>query len=66
MKVLMILFIIFSLTSLLIISNNSLSLSHSEERGEFMTIYFSWINKIYSNTISITGNVVKMDWSPSS
>lgn len=47
-----------------IISNNNLRLGDSEQRGEFMKLYYAWFFKIFDNTKTITGYVVNLDWLP--
>ncbi|MBU0959692.1 MAG: hypothetical protein KKB31_07130 [Nanoarchaeota archaeon] len=64
MKVLVVLLMFFVLGSLLIVSNNNLFLSDSEDAKTFGNLWVGWIEKIYENSRSITGNLVKMNWSP--
>ena len=64
MKVLIFVLMFFILGSLLIISNDNLFLSNSEDAKTFGTIWIDWVEKIYGNSLSITGNLVKMNWVP--
>lgn len=54
----------FALSALLIISNNDLALYKEENRQEFNELYTGWLDDVYSNVLSITGNIVKLDWMP--
>ena len=54
----------FILSALLIISNNNLALHEKENLNQFSEIYTDWLNQVYINTQTITGNIVKMDWLP--
>jgi hypothetical protein len=64
MKILMFVLMFFVVSALLIISNNNLEMYKSENISKFNNLYFKWVDEIYSNIQSITGNVVKLDWLP--
>ncbi|MBD3247164.1 hypothetical protein GF378_00920 [Candidatus Pacearchaeota archaeon] len=49
---------------MLIISNNGLALYKQENRDIFLQEYSNWIEGIYSNSIGLTGHIVKLDWLP--
>ena len=54
----------FLLGGLLIISNNSLALYQKENLETFFDLYSEWMNKLYMNSQTMTGNAVKLDWLP--
>lgn len=55
----------FSLTALLIISNNGLALNDEENLVKFKELYLEWLDKVYQNFQGITGQVIKSEWLPS-
>lgn len=64
MRFFIIILMLFILFSLLIISNNNLALQKSENLVKFGNLWVSWLDKVSTNFGSLTGNIVKMDWSP--
>ena len=64
MKFLMLFFMFFILSGLLIISNVNLNLGDSGKLQEFGNLWIKWIGKVSSNFISITGHAVGLDWKP--
>ena len=64
MKVLILFFMIFVLSGLLIISNNNLYMSEKENINVFFKLYGEWLGKIYFNSQVLTGNAIGLDWSP--
>ncbi len=58
------LFLILVLSVLFIISNNNLAMYKTENLTVLKESYFSWINQIFSNTRSLTGEAVKLEWFP--
>ena len=54
----------FVFGGLLIISNNNLAMNQKENVSHFTELYIDWMNHIYINLQSITGNVVKLNWFP--
>ena len=38
----------------------------SEDAKTFLNFYSDWINKIYINAQSLTGNIIKLKWLPES
>lgn len=64
MRVIIVILMFFVLGCLLIVSNNNLSLSNSESFERFTELGIEWIDKIFSNLKSITGEAVNMDWTP--
>ena len=63
MKFLSFILFILILSALLIISNSEIYLL---EQGfeNFSIIYLNWLDKIYSNVIQITGQVISQTWLP--
>jgi len=47
-----------------IISENNLSLNKSENLTKFMSLYSSWMYRIFDNMGNSVGYVVKMEWLP--
>ncbi len=64
MKFLIFLMIFFILGALLIISNNNLALHSKENLENFFRLYVKWLNDIFSNIKTITGDVVNLKWFP--
>ena len=64
MKFFLIVFMLFILGALFIISNNNLLMFEKENVSEFVDLYINWVDNIYQNTKLITGNIVKQDWLP--
>jgi hypothetical protein len=56
--------IFFVLGALIIISNNNLALIEKTNFKTFSTLYVKWLNDIYSNSYTLTGKVIKLDWLP--
>ncbi len=64
MKITIIILMFFVTGALIIISNNNLSIYNHEDLSEFSKLYLEWINRIYINAQSITGEIVKQEWLP--
>ena len=64
MKAVLIILVFFVLSALLIISNHNLALYEKENVQEFFGLYIGWLDEIYFNFQTITGQAVKMDWFP--
>jgi len=64
MKFLIIILMFFVLGSLLIISNNNLFIYNSEDVDKFSLFFLDWVNKVFENLKSVTGNVIELDWGP--
>lgn len=57
-----ILFLLFG--AFFIVSNENLALKDSDKRGIFIRHYYGWFVNIFSNTKSLTGNVIHSNWLP--
>jgi len=66
MRFLIIILMFFILGALFIISNNGLALSERQDFEEFKFLYSLWLDNIYSNVLSMTGEAVKLSWIPPS
>ena len=64
MKTMILILFFLAVIALLIISNNDFSLYKQENVEEFSALYVQWLNEIYSNIQTLTGNAVKLDWLP--
>ena len=64
MKIIVLILFFLAVSALLIISNNDLALYKQENVEEFSALYVQWLNEIYSNMQTLTGNAVKLDWLP--
>jgi len=64
MKFLLFVLIFLVVSGLIIVHNNNLQISNSEDFKEFKILYSGWIEQIYENSQMITGSVVKMNWLP--
>ena len=64
MKLTFILIILLLLSMFFIISENKLALRKEGSFKEITEIYKDWAKKSFKNTEQITGQVVKMNWSP--
>lgn len=60
--IILILFFYFTFTS--VASSNSVNLNSTSGIISAGQLYFSWLGHAFTNVKSITGNAVKMDWSP--
>jgi hypothetical protein len=64
MKILTSLLLFLYIGGLLIAGNNNLHLIDDQERYEFGTLYYAWLLKAGKNLGTITGNAIKLDWTP--
>lgn len=64
MKIVLFVLMFLIIGGLLIISNNNLPLYKDENIVKFKVLYLDWLEGVYSNTVTLTGNVVGMDWLP--
>ena len=62
MKFLSFILIFLVLNSLLIISNNNIHLETEEGLSNFLGGYSFFVEKVYSNVLRVTSNVIKLDW----
>ena len=64
MKLILFLFMFLILGALLIISNNNLAFYKESNVNQFNTLYFEWLDGVYSNVQIMTGNLIKLEWLP--
>jgi hypothetical protein len=64
MKLFLIIIFILILSALIIFESNNFQISESNDVKNFTNEYSSWINNIYTNIQSITGQAVKLNWLP--
>ena len=65
MRIILAIVLFFIMGGLIIISNDNLAMNRSENFSNFSESYVGWMSQIYFNVQSITGDVVKLDWFPS-
>ena len=53
-----------AIACLLIVSNNYLAFYNPENIQNFLDIFSNWLSQIFSNTLEITSNAVKLNWLP--
>jgi hypothetical protein len=58
--------IVFLFGALLIISNNNLAMYKPDNAQKFFQLSSDWISTLYNNLLTITGQAVKLNWTPSS
>jgi hypothetical protein len=51
---------------LLIISNNNLSMYKPDNVQKFLQLSSNWISTLYNNLLTVTGQAVKLNWTPTS
>jgi len=64
MKLALFIIILLLMSIFFVISENNLSLREKENLTEFKEIYVDWAKKAGTNTLEVTGNIIKMDWKP--
>ncbi|MSS74979.1 hypothetical protein EXS73_02080 [Candidatus Pacearchaeota archaeon] len=64
MKIIVIIALFLYIAGLLIAGNHNLHLIDPEERFEFGKLYYAWTLKAGKNLGTITGNAIKLDWTP--
>jgi len=64
MRALLIILMFFVISALLIISNNNLYMIEDKGSSKFLELYGAWLDDVYSNTQTLTGQIVKMEWFP--
>ena len=64
MKFLIVILMFFILGGLLIVSNSALDFSHENDGEFFYDSYVGWLEEIFGNAKSVTGQVINMDWLP--
>lgn len=64
MKLVLFILMFLVIGALLILSNNNLPLYKEENLAKFKVLYIGWLDNVYKNSQSITGNVVNMRWMP--
>jgi len=64
MKILLFVMIFILLGGFFIISENNLALKERQNFHSFVDLYLNWIGNIYENSVSLTGNIIKMKWLP--
>ncbi|MBD3252846.1 hypothetical protein GF386_03890 [Candidatus Pacearchaeota archaeon] len=64
MKVLMFVLMFLLIGGFFIISNENIKMNNAENLELFIDLYSEWINRLISNSGSLSGYVVKMEWLP--
>ncbi len=66
MKAILIFIKIFVIGALLIISNENLAMSSSENRHQFFDEYTTWLSELFDHGLVVVGYVVGNQWLPDS
>lgn len=66
MKAILIFIKIFVIGALLIISNENLAMSSSENRHQFFDEYTTWLSELFDHGLVVVGYVVGNQWLPNS
>jgi len=64
MKLILFILMFLIIGALLILSNNNLPLYKDENIAKFKVLYIEWLDNVYKNTWTITGNTINMKWMP--
>ena len=64
MKIVLFVMVFFILGALLIISNNNLALYNPLNVKTFLNLYSNWLDGVYSNSLSLSGKIIELDWLP--
>ncbi len=64
MKTILILMKVFIIGALLIISNENLEMSSTENRAQFFSEYTIWLSQLFDHSLVVVGYVVGSDWLP--
>jgi len=64
MKLPIIILMVFTLSALLIISNNNLYLSDEKASKSFLNLYLKWLDQFYQNSQITLKNTITLDWFP--
>jgi hypothetical protein len=59
-------FIVLIFGALLIISNNNLAMYKPDNVQKFFQLSSDWFTTLYNNLLTITGQAVKLNWTPTS
>jgi hypothetical protein len=58
--------IVFLFGALLIISNNNLAMYKPDNAQKFLQLSSDWISTLYNNFLTISGQAIKLNWTPTS
>ncbi len=64
MKTLVFVLMFLIICGLVIVNNNTLYFSQKDDLKTFGTLYLGWVNQVFQNARTLTGNVIQMDWLP--
>jgi len=64
MRILLFIIFFFIVGGLFIISNNNLAMYKQENVVNFVDLSLTWMDHLFSNLYSLTGEVVKLNWIP--
>ena len=63
-RITIILIIIILIAGIFLIVANDYNLTKKADSSAFIKSYSGWAVKVVKNSISLTGNAIKMDWLP--
>ena len=64
MKIILFIVIFLLMNAFLIISNNNLHINNTENIKQVFVLYGDWIKQVSGNLGQVTGDAVKLDWTP--
>ena len=63
-KIIIFLIIMMLLVAIFIITKNSYDLTKKSDSNEFVKSFSGWAVKVVTNSASLAGNAIGMDWMP--
>ena len=63
-RIVILLIILMLLGAIFIITQNNYNLTKKNDSNEFVKSFSGWAVKVVTNSASLVGNAIKMDWLP--
>jgi uncharacterized alpha/beta hydrolase family protein len=63
-KIIIVLIILILLTAIFIVIKNDYDLTKKNDSIEFVKSFSGWAVRVATNSVSLVGNAIKMDWIP--
>lgn len=64
MKIVIFLMMFLLIGAFFIVANDNLYLKNPEQRAQFAKSYYGWFEKVFTNTRTISGYAINLDWLP--